>query len=223
MNMSPINRQMASTLAGRLPVVTEPLSQAAESIRGLRTHIVARHIGAGRRALSVCAPNKDAGTTFVAANLAAALAQAGMSTLLVDADMRSPGVARAFGCDEAAPGLKQYLSGTGAGDFAEIVSSSVPGLSLLLSGGVASNAQELLAGPRFRALIDACTRDYQFMIVDAPPASQYADAGLIAHVVSYCLVVARRNATYVSDMNVLIRQLRADNAVVVGTILNSGP
>src|SRR3546814_4270414 len=67
-------------------LLTEPQSLAAEAVRSLRTQIVARHVDAGRRALAMVAPTAECGLTTLTLNLAIALAQTGVRTLLVDAD-----------------------------------------------------------------------------------------------------------------------------------------
>ncbi len=83
---------------------TKPF-RVSESLRALRTHVMARHVSEGHRALAVCAASKGSGCTFVAANLAAALSQIGVNTLLLDADLRSPGVSATLGLEWTKPDL----------------------------------------------------------------------------------------------------------------------
>lgn len=193
---------------------------AVESFRALRTHVMARHVEEGRRALAVCAATGGVGCTFVAANLAVALSQIGVKTLLIDANLRNPGVDRIFQPKGGAvTGLQQCLSNFDA-NFAEFIEPDVlPDLSVLFAGGAPSNPQELLATDRFSELMGWCLRDYDMTIVDTPPASTCSDAHRVSSVVGYSLIVARRDVTVVSDLRTLVTQLENDRARVIGTVM----
>src|SRR6185312_755851 len=78
------------TLAPGLVALDDEVNARTEAFRGLRTHIMARHVGEGRRSIVVCGPTPAVGCTFVAANLAVALSQIGFNTLLIDANLRDP-------------------------------------------------------------------------------------------------------------------------------------
>jgi capsular exopolysaccharide synthesis family protein len=205
-----------------LVMVSSPSDAAAEAIRALRTHIMAQHIQEGRRALAVCAASAGVGCTFIAANLAVALSQIGVKTLLIDADLRRPGVGRYIGSPGGGEGLAKFLASDETG-FSDVIEPEVlPNLSLIYSGGPAPAPQELLAGQRFKMLMEFCLRDFDATIVDTPPANTCADARRISTVVGYSLIVTRRNKTFVDDIKTLAGQLQSDHAKLVGTVLNEG-
>jgi protein-tyrosine kinase len=194
-------------------------SRTAESIRALRTHVMARHVSEGHRALAICSASQGSGCSFVASNLAVALSQIGMNTLLIDADLRSPSIAKVFGYKSSKSDIRTALSSQE--NFNDCIERNVlPGLSILFSAGRAPNAQELLAGARFKSLMDFCLRDFDATIVDTPPANRYSDARRVSTVVGYSLIVARRNTSHVSDIKALAEHLRGDHATVIGTVLN---
>jgi protein-tyrosine kinase len=204
-----------------LVTLSEPLSAAAEAIRALRTHIIAQHIQAGRRGLAITAPSADVGCTFVAANLAVALAQVGLKTLLVDGDLRSPSIGQFVPSRTVTPGLVGCLS-MAAPQIGDVVDSDVfPNLSVLYAGDAAANSQEVLAREAFEDVMNQCLRDYDVTIVDTPPANISADVRRICNVVGYALVVARRNKSLVSDVKTLVEQLIDDHAIVIGTVMNA--
>ncbi|MBV9996644.1 MAG: CpsD/CapB family tyrosine-protein kinase [Caulobacteraceae bacterium] len=206
--------------ASDLVMISDPAGPQAEAIRALRTHILTSHLQLGRRALVVCAPNPQAGCTFVAANLAVALSQIGARTLLIDGDLRDPSLQRFFpGQRPGAPGLYECLNG-GAAVSKTIVTDAATGLSVMYAGEAASDAPELLSSERFRALMDFCLREYDVTIVDTPPASRCADARLISSVVGYSLIVARRDHSFVAEAKTLADELRQDHALVIGAVLN---
>jgi len=203
-----------------LVMISHPLDSQAEAIRGLRTHIMARHVQEGRRALAVCAASEDVGCTFIAANLAVALSQVGVNTLIIDADLRQPRLDTLIPPRNPGSGLRHWL-GSPEVNFSRVIETDVlPNLSVMHSGGPVPNPQELLANDRFRALMDYCLREFDATIVDTPPANTCSDALRIANVVGYCLIVSRRDKSFIDDVKTLGKQLEANHARIVGTVLN---
>lgn len=207
-------------LSSDLVTLSDARQAEAEAIRTVRTHIVARHLEDGRRGLAVCAATAGVGCSFTAANLAVALSQGGIATLLIDGDLRAPQVESFIRPGTQTAGLKQCLAASDGspGDF--IHNEVLPNLSIMYAGGVAENPQELLASETFKRLIERCLRDFEFTIIDTPPAKGVADALRISSVIGYTLIVAKANVTRSRDVAVLARNLQEDGAEVVGTVLN---
>ena len=202
-------------------MLSEPHGVRAEAIRALRTHILAQHLGEGRRALAVCGASAGVGCTFVASNLAVALSQVGVNTLLIDANLRQPSIQHLFGGPlPAAGGLGQCLADEAPRFGRFIAAGLLDNLSIMFGGAPVPNPQELVGGAAFQVLMQSCMREFAVTIVDTPPANTYADARRIASVVGYSLVVARRNVSLVADIKTLIGELTIDHAHVVGTVLN---
>ena len=210
----------AIDLSSDLHILSEPTGIRAESIRVLRTHLIAQHLRDGRRSLAICSPAPQSGTSYVAANLAAALAQTGVKTLLIDCNLRHSGQQHFFTPRHDVLGLLQCLTDPNLSLRDVILEDVQPSLSLLYAGGKSTRAQELLAGAGFKSLIDSCVRDYDLTIVDTPAANSSADARRIAAVLRYGLVVAYRNHSFVKDIRTLIGELTSDRVRVVGTYLN---
>jgi capsular exopolysaccharide synthesis family protein len=206
--------------SGDLVTLTDARPSEAEAIRTVRTHIVARHIEDGRRGLAVCATTKGAGCTFTAVNLAVALAQVGIATLLIDGDLRAPQVEDFIRPQTLTGGLRQCIGDEGLLPSDVIHAEPLPNLSVLYSGGIADNPQELLAGESFRRLIDRCLRDFEFTIIDTPPTNRCADARRISSVIGYSLIVAKSNVSMMGDVAQLASKLQDDHARVIGTVLN---
>ena len=204
-----------------LVMVSDPSGPAAEAVRALRTRLQSEHIQLGRRALAVCAASANVGCTFLAVNLAVALAQIGVKTLLVDANLRSPAVHTYFGVADPVQGLAACLDDPDLG-LDECVSRDVePGLDVLFSGKGVARPQELLAGSRFPQIMNACLRDYEMTIVDTAPANSSSDCLLVTNAVSFALIVARKHQSLVSDIRTLSSQIRSERARVLGTVLNA--
>lgn len=204
-----------------LVTLSAPLSSGAESIRVLRTHVLAQHVNAGRRALAICAASVGVGCTFVSANLAVALAQSGLKVLLVDADLRAPRIHEFIRPANPPSGLAACLRAPGTAISDYIDEDILPNLSVLYAGAEMADAQELLAREWFDEVMKYCLREYDATIVDTPPANTSSDARRISNVVGYSLLVARRNRSLVSDMKTLAEQLIDDHVKVVGTLMNA--
>ena len=205
-----------------LVTISEPFEARAEAIRALRTHVMAQHVNEGRRALAVCAASAGVGCTFIATNLAVALSQIGVKTLIIDGDLRNPGIDRIIQPPSLRAGLRQCLASS-EHDFGAYVEADVmPNLSVMYAGGVAPQPQELLASEQFTALMDYCLRDFDATIVDTPPANSCSDARRISTVAGYSVIVARRHRSLVNDVKTLAGQLQGDHARIVGTVLNEG-
>lgn len=211
----------ARALSPLLVTLSAPLSPGAEAIRALRSHVLTQHIQAGRRGLAICAPGQDVGCTFVAVNLSVALAQVGLKTLLIDANLRSPTVHKLIPPRGNGEGLAECLASHDnlVGDFIE--ADVFPNLSLLHAGHVSTGSHELLAREWFADVVNQCLRDYDVTIVDTPPANTSADARRIGSILGYALVVARRNKSLVADVKTLVEQLIDDHTAVIGTVMNA--
>lgn len=205
--------------SSELVTLAEGRPAEAESIRTVRTHIIARHIDDGRRGLAVCGPKPGVGCSFTAVNLAIALSQVGISTLLIDADLRRPSL-QDFIRPEVDLGRRSEQDAPDRSAIDRVHPEVLPNLSLLYAADVARNSDELLGGDPFRKLMERCLRDFEFTIVDTPPASESSDALRVASVIGYALVVARTNVTLIKDVTSLAKQLQEDGARLVGAVLN---
>jgi capsular exopolysaccharide synthesis family protein len=215
-------KSAASASTTELVMVGDSSGGRAEAIRGLRTHIMAQHVQLGRRSLAVCAPVIDSGCTFVAANLAIAFAQVGLKTLLINGDLRGPGIGTMIVPSFVDRGLRQCLTAPELDIVGNIEAAVLPNLSVLHSGGRADNALELLGDERFETLNAACMRDFDLTIIDTPPANVAADAMRIGAVAGYAMIVGRRNRTFVKDIKTLQAEMAADGVRVIGSALVEG-
>jgi capsular exopolysaccharide synthesis family protein len=202
-----------------LAVVDDPSSIIAEAVRALRTRIMAQHVQIGRRALAVCGATPGVGCSFIAANLAVSLAQIGVRTALVDADLRKPSLSRLLRVEHEGPGLSDFLADPDLYIQDLIGEPLLPCLSFIPAGSVHARPQELLASARFQGLASHLLREHQVTIFDTTPANGCTDAQRVATVAGYSLVVARKNNSYVGDLATLAKLLRADGSNVVGSVL----
>lgn len=201
-------------------VLSDPSGIEAEAIRALRTRIMAQHLREGRRALAICGASAGVGCSFIAANLATALAQIGIKTALVDANLRDPSIGSAFNIAADKPGLADYLA-SGDIDLASIIHpTKLDQLSVIHAGHVEHSPQELLSSEQFHELVTQLLREFDITIFDTTAANTCADAQRVAHVAGYAIVVGRKDSSYIRDVNTLTRTLRSDRTNVIGCVLN---
>lgn len=202
----------------RVPVVCAEARPS--SFVELAGQISAGHLGRGRRGLAVCGAAAGAGVSFVAANLAAAVAMAGVSTRLVDANLRAPDLAEVIRAPTPGPGLSDFLLDETLGASSVVSHDVVENLSVVFAGARHLEAVDLLTSERFAQFAQACLRDSEVTIFDTPPANRAVDARVVAKAAGYALIVARRGRSFYDDVATLSAQLAQDGVVVVGTVLN---
>ena len=88
------------------------------------------------------------------------------------------------------------------------------------AGPPVARPQELLSGARFRTGVDILLRQFDVAIFDTPATNENADALTVAGVLGYGLIVARRDHSFVKDVETLAAQLAAARATVIGSVLN---
>lgn len=190
----------------------------AESVRLLRMRTEKQMQQQNVRVLLVSSATPGEGKTTVAVNLAAALAARGQRVALLDCDLRNPSVARGFGQENTA-GLTEFLRGKAT--YREIVrSSGVENLSLVYAGKPAADAAELLAEPACRQLLADCRKQFDYVILDTPPAAMLADASELAALADGALLTVRQG--YASRPQVLegAQALAESRLPIIGCVLN---
>lgn len=215
-----LNLAPSADVTEELVVLSDPAGVKAEAIRLLRTQVMSQHVSAGRRALAICGAVDGSGVSFVAANLATALAQVGLKTLLVDANLRNPRIDGIFGIDPGGPGLTTYLALEASRPERVVYPDVLPNLSVIPAGPPVGRPQELLSGARFRMGVDILLREYDIVIFDTPASNESADALTVAGLVGYALIVARRDMAFVGDIQSLTEQLGAARTIIIGSVLN---
>ncbi|KYH44979.1 hypothetical protein AZH51_13860 [Branchiibius sp. NY16-3462-2] len=158
------------------------------------------------------------GRTTVAANLAIALAEAGKNTVLIDADLHEAAIARSLRLSED-PGLTDVLMGDCT--LADAVRpSGVAKLSVLTSGELPENPNELLGSSQMSEVLASCASSYDFVVVDSPPLLSVADAVALTGASATALVVVEANKTSRPQLSRALDSLTTAGAVPGGIILN---
>jgi protein-tyrosine kinase len=162
-------------------------------------------------------PGRSEGRSQLCAELAIAFAQLGRRTLLVDADLRHPRQHALFSAENQW-GLAQTLA-LGEPPYLHAV-EGLPDLVVLTCGTIPPNPLELVSHRRFERLITEMRRQYDFIVIDTPAVSLYADALQVATVARRVLVVSRSETTSFSSMKDMLRRLAVTESKILGAVIS---
>jgi capsular exopolysaccharide synthesis family protein len=217
------------SLAGRGPSAGGRLAQhEREAFRMLRANLRYFNIDRDIKSVLVTSAAPGDGKTSVAWNLSVAGAAAGSKVLLIEADLRHPGLAGALGTGIHA-GLSNVLSGEAQ---ARDVIQQVPvterqnghgprTVDVIFSGPLPPNPTDLLESTRMRDLISAAEQAYDLVVIDTPPTSVVSDAVPLVNEVGGVIVVGRMSQSTRDAMSHLRNQLVNLDAPVLGVVANA--
>lgn len=171
----------------RLVTLLYPRSAAAESYKTLRANTEFASVDAPIRTLLVTSSTTGEGKTMTAANLAVAFAQAGRRVLLVDADLRKPGIHLIFDLPNA-HGLTTLLL-TDVSVDAITHPTEQANLQVLTTGPLPPNPAELLGSQRMRMILDRLTTRGDLIIFDGPPLEAAIDSAMLSSFADGTLLV----------------------------------
>lgn len=187
--LASIPRQSPSRLKDSgLSLVKAPGSPVAEAFRSLRTSIYLAGRAKGRKIVLFTSTLAGEGKTFCSTNYATALAQQGLSTLLIDADLRSPMICKVLLGGRELPGLGELLSRKIYAPSA-IHESGIENLWVMPAGRLLPNPAELLARGDMGEIVRQLEEKFQRIVIDTAPVTAVSDTLLLVeHAQAVCLV-----------------------------------
>jgi polysaccharide biosynthesis transport protein len=197
----------------------------AEAYRATLTSILLPTLnGEGPRVLVLTSPDAGAGKTTVTSNLGMATAEIGKRVLLIDADLRRPRLHRLFEIPNSF-GLTDILRITTPLEEIPVNQlvrqTKIPGLCLVPSGPTTDGLSSLLYSPRLTEFLQRVAKEFDLVLIDAPPMLHFADARVLGRHSDGVILVLRSGQTK-RDAAMLARQrFDEDGTCVLGTILNS--
>jgi len=173
-----------------------PKSQMSEAFRALRTALLLSQAGHPPQVILVTSALPREGKTTAAANLAVTLAQLGDRTLLVDADLRKPGIGRLLNMNGGKhAGLSSYLAGVSSLDLVTVQHPSIANLSAIPTGPLPPNPADLLSSHRLADAITQLRSKFKFIVIDTPPVMAATDAVILSVKADGVLLVVRSGET----------------------------
>jgi capsular exopolysaccharide synthesis family protein len=222
-----ITRRLKIPLLGLVPSVRGErvlLTEAVphdfgEAFRSLRTSLVFTSAAERTRIIGVTSSQPLEGKTTIAAHLALALALGGSRVLLIDADMRRPGLHKTIGLQNEI-GLSHLLVGQARVREA-VQRTSEPNLVAITAGRTPPNPSELLASERMNNfLANLGTGPFDWVIVDTPPVLAVTDAVILAPRMSSIVFVVGSEMTRRVHAERALETLRASRPRSISAVLN---
>ncbi len=212
-----------------------PQSVLAESFRSFRMNVQFSALEQDIKSIVVTSAVAEEGKTTVIANLAIAMAEGGLKTLLAETDLRRPTIYRMFGL-EPTPGVTDYLLSNY--DLSEVIRTvtdimmgkmnmdkvmATPGidnLHIMTCGTIPLNPADLMQSKKFKSLLAELRDQYDVILLDAPPLVSAADALVLAMGADGVLLTYRVGKVARGILKRVKSQLEQIKANIIGVVLN---
>jgi polysaccharide biosynthesis transport protein len=221
----PASTKVPLQLKGAANGASKEHATLAEAYRATLTSILLPTLnGEGPRVLVLTSPDPGAGKTTVTSNLGMATAEIGRRVLLIDADLRRPRLHRLFEIPNSF-GLTDILRITTPLEEIPVNQlvrqTKIAGLWVVPSGPTTDGLSSLLYSPRLTEFLQRVAKEFDLVLIDAPPMLHFADARVLGRHSDGVILVLRSGQTK-RDAAMLARQrFDEDGTCVLGTILNS--
>ena len=173
-----------------------PKSQMSEAFRVLRTALLLSQAEHPPQVILVTSALPREGKTTAAANLAVTLAQLGDRTLLIDADLRKPGVGRLLNLtDSKYAGLSSYLAGVSSLELVTVPHPAIANLVAIPTGPLPPNPADLLSSHKLCEALEQLRGQFKFIVIDSPPIMAATDAVIVSVQADGVLLVVRSGET----------------------------
>lgn len=225
-SLARISGQAGADNGSRVELVSlqQPKSVVSEAFRALRTSLLLSQAEHPPQVILVTSALPREGKTTSAANLAITLAQLGDRTLLMDSDLRKPGVRRALNLPNGHGrdiGLSSYLAGVAPLRDIIVSHPTVPNLDAVPTGPIPPNPADLLSSHRMAEAIDDLRQHYKFVVIDSPPIMAATDAVILSALTDGVLLVVWSNETPKEAFSRTRELLAAVKGRLLGVVLNA--
>jgi capsular exopolysaccharide synthesis family protein len=200
---------------------SEPQSQVSEAFRALRTSLLLSQPDHPPQLILVTSALPHEGKTTASVNIGVTLAQLGDNTLLIDGDLRKPGISRALSMNDGKVGLSSYLAGVVGLDLVTIPHPVIKNLHAIPTGPIPPNSADLLSSHRLVEMICELRKRYKFIVIDSPPIMAATDAVILSALVDGVLLVVRSGETPKEALMRTRDLLHSVKSRVLGVVLNA--
>lgn len=192
-----------------------------EAFRTLRTQLLFQ-LGTTDKVILFTSAQGGEGTTFVASHTAASLAFLGKKVVVVDMNLRRPGLPQYFSLSTDAKGMTDYLNAPKQVRLLDLVQPSAvhANLDVLPGGALATNSAELVSQDAFADAIRQLKEKYDYVILDTAPLPLVTDTVLIGRTADICVFVCRAGVTPKSACHYLNTLSREQKFPKLAVLLN---
>ena len=202
-----------------LALLRRPSSTLGESFQSLLTSVLLSTASHPPQALLITSSRAGEGKTTTALNLAISFALRGDAVLLIDADLRRPGIGEALRLSNK-KGLSSFLAGVHSLEEVLGQFTSVSNLWILPSGPPSPNPAQLLSSSAMESLVSDMRERFKFLIIDSPPILPVTDAMILSRLVDGVILVLESGATPRGAVTRARRMMEHVGARILGVVLN---
>ncbi len=166
--------------------------EVREGYAKLRMNLVYTMAGKERKTMVITSAVSGEGKSTIASNLAISCAKGGKKVLLIDGDLRRARQSEIFGFRKKRTGLSDILIGKCSWNEA-VIPGDEKKPSIIFAGRTPPNPAELLGSGAMSALISELEKEYDLVLLDAPPINIVSDPLVISEIVAGCVFVVRQN------------------------------
>jgi tyrosine-protein kinase Etk/Wzc len=195
-----------------------PTDLTVESLRSLRTSVQFALVEAPNPIVAVSGPAPGVGKSFVVANIAHLLGEAGKKVVAVDGDLRRGRLHHAFGLDRGR-GLSDAIAGE-VPVVDVLRETRSPNVRLLSTGTLPPNPAELLGSERCQRLLSELASRFDVVVIDTPPILAVTDGALLGRHAGVNLLVIRSGKQPMREIFHALRQLGRNGVRVSGVVMN---
>ena len=191
-----------------------------ETFKLIRTKIENVKLKKGYSVFALTSSTESEGKTTCSVNTALSLAKSGKSVLLIDADLRKPAVCKTLGISlEGERGVYDIV--TGKKTFEESVKYIEKlNLYLLVASAAVQDPSETLASEAMAEIIKQARENFDYVIVDCPPAGVVADAAIVANYTDSVIFVTAEDRVAIPQIEYALSDLTTAKSEILGCIYN---
>lgn len=188
-------------------IINDSHSVLAESFRLVRSNLQNTNLNPKKKTILVASTVSGEGKSFVAVNLALTLALTKKRVIIIGLDLRRPKIELYLDEKTSEKGIVDFLGGKGP--LSKLIQNydRMPNLDYLDCGKIPQNPAELLTDDKLKILFDYCNKNYDFVVVDAPPIGVVADTFSLKEYIGQTLIVVRygysrmEHLTFMKEIN----------------------
>lgn len=215
------NSMAAAESRARMRVSIEsPASMFSETLRSAKIAFDVVMEGQGSRVIGIISVLPGEGKSTVAANLAGLLAANGARTLLIDGDLRNPGLSRGLGMEAEQGLMEAVVSGQTWQSVGKIDRQTKLAIVPAVPRGHFSHTSELLSSAGMRRFIENAKETFEYIIVDLPPLGPVVDAKAFAPLADGFVLVTEWGRTPRAMVQSLLHSEPYVANKIVGVVLN---
>jgi capsular exopolysaccharide synthesis family protein len=209
-------------LIGVLPMIKQPDSEGivveqspnsviAEAFRNVRTNLQYANVDVKAKTYLVTSFLPGEGKTFTSSNLSAILAKTGKKTVVIELDLHKPRVYTHFGIKPPTVGITTFIAGQSS--YEEILTQTIiPNLFCIYAGPIPPNPSEMVLSEKMKELLERVKREFDYVIIDTPPASLLSDSIYLIQYVDASIFVLNTRTSNKKVIN-FIESVRESNNI----------